>query len=377
MSLKDALHSEFTAPPELRKLGSGWVAGVLAFTLSLVSLALVLVLRQPHLLGVPQLTEARDTLYFRIVLYIILVLAFLLSCICLVLRKSKALGALAVTITLLASLWSSMPSAPDLASGANIYFGLDFFILNVIFGGILFVPLERLFPQVREQRVFRTEWREDLFYYFISSMLVQIISFITLAPSGFLLNAIKLEGLRLWISQLPFVVQLLAIMLLTDLVQYWVHRAFHRIPFLWKFHSVHHSAQTMDWLAGSRMHFLEILILRAATATPAFTLGFSEAAIQVYLLIVYVYASFIHSNTNWKLGWMEQYLVTPRFHHWHHGIDREAIDVNFAIHFPWLDRLFGTYHMPKGQWPTGYGITTPVPRGYWRQFLYPFRRDAK
>ncbi|MFT3882584.1 MAG: sterol desaturase family protein [Gemmatales bacterium] len=377
MSWKDALHTEFTAPPELRKLGSGWVAGVLAFILSLVSLALVLVLRQPHLLGVPQLTEARDTLYFRIVLYIILVLAFLLSCICLVLRKSKALGALAVTITLVASLWSSMPSAPDLASGANIYFGLDFFILNVIFGGILFVPLERLFPKMREQRVFRTEWREDLFYYFISSMLVQIISFITLAPSGFLVNALKLEGLRLWISQLPFIVQLLAIMLLTDVVQYWVHRAFHRVPFLWKFHSVHHSAQTMDWLAGSRMHFLEILILRAATATPAFTLGFSEAAIQVYLLIVYVYASFIHSNMNWKLGWMEQYLVTPRFHHWHHGIDREAIDVNFAIHFPWLDRLFGTYHMPKDQWPTGYGITTPVPRGYWRQFLYPFRREAK
>jgi len=32
----------------------------------------------------------------------------------------------------------------------------------------------------------------------------------------------------------------------------------------------------------------------------------------------------------------------PRFHHWHHGIEEEAIDVNFAIHFPWLDRLFGT-----------------------------------
>ena len=51
-------------------------------------------------------------------------------------------------------------------------------------------------------------------------------------------------------------------MFLTDFVQYWFHRAFHRIPFLWGFHAVHHSAQKMDWLAGSRMHIVEIIGLR-------------------------------------------------------------------------------------------------------------------
>ena len=66
--------------------------------------------------------------------------------------------------------------------------------------------------------------------------------------------------------------------------------------------------------------------------------------------------------------------MTPRFHHWHHGLDKEATDVNFAIHFPFLDRLFGTYHLPDGQWPSGYGIPGhPVPKGYWKQMLYPFR----
>ena len=54
---------------------------------------------------------------------------------------------------------------------------------------------------------------------------------------------------------------LLEIMLLTDFVQYWFHRAFHRVPFLWGFHAVHHSAKAMDWLAGSRMHFFEIVAL--------------------------------------------------------------------------------------------------------------------
>ena len=49
--------------------------------------------------------------------------------------------------------------------------------------------------------------------------------------------------------------------------------------------------------------------------------------------------------------------------------------MNFAIHFPFLDRMFGTHHMPEGQWPTGYGIAGhPVPKGYWKQLLYPFQR---
>jgi sterol desaturase/sphingolipid hydroxylase (fatty acid hydroxylase superfamily) len=73
---------------------------------------------------------------------------------------------------------------------------------------------------------------------------------------------------------------------------------------------------------------------------------------------------------------MEKFFVTPRFHHWHHGIEKEAIDVNFAIHFPLFDKIFGTHHMPENnRWPSGYGIGGhPVPKGYWQQFLYPFRR---
>ncbi|MCB1435171.1 MAG: sterol desaturase family protein, partial [Alphaproteobacteria bacterium] len=90
---------------------------------------------------------------------------------------------------------------------------------------------------------------------------------------------------------------------------------------------------------------------------------------------VYFYSAFIHANIGWNLGAIEPVVATPRFHHWHHGEEREAIDVNFAIHFPLFDRLFGTHHMPQGRWPKAYGIEgQPVPGGYWQQFLYPFRR---
>jgi sterol desaturase/sphingolipid hydroxylase (fatty acid hydroxylase superfamily) len=78
-----------------------------------------------------------------------------------------------------------------------------------------------------------------------------------------------------------------------------------------------------------------------------FVLGFSDTAMHAYIFLVYLYSTFVHANLAWRLGWMERFLVTPRFHHWHHGIEKEAIDVNFAVHFPILDRIFGTYFLPK------------------------------
>jgi sterol desaturase/sphingolipid hydroxylase (fatty acid hydroxylase superfamily) len=375
MSLRKNLRSELEAPAELRSFGSGWIAGVLGFALALGALFLVLVLRQSALFTTPELAVLRNSDWFRPIVMLVMFAAFSLGCLSLALRPQKLLGLLAVVITLVASLWATLPAAPDLTGGRHVYFGLDFFILNVVFGGILFIPLERLFPKRAEQHIFRTEWREDLLYYFISSMFVQIFAFTTFAPSNFLLDHLKIEGLRTWVSALPLLVQVLAIMVITDFVQYWLHRAFHRVPFLWGFHAVHHSAKEMDWIAGARMHFFEIIILRAATATPAFTLGFGQEALQIYLLIVYVLSTFVHANLNWKLNWMERFMVTPRFHHWHHGIEKEAIDVNFAIHFPLYDKVFGTYHMPENRWPSGYGVGGhPVPNGYWKQFLYPFKK---
>jgi sterol desaturase/sphingolipid hydroxylase (fatty acid hydroxylase superfamily) len=166
-------------------------------------------------------------------------------------------------------------------------------------------------------------------------------------------------------------------MALTDLVQYWVHRVFHRVPFLWRFHAVHHSARSLDWLAGSRMHIVEIVCLRGFTVIPMYVLGFNSSAMYAYLIVVYLYSTYIHSNLKFDVEALKPFIVTPRFHHWHHGVEKEAIDVNFSIHFPLYDRLFGTYYMPEGQWPTGYGVGGhPVPPGFKRQFLYPFTRSG-
>ena len=85
-------------------------------------------------------------------------------------------------------------------------------------------------------------------------------------------------------------------------------------------------------------------------------------------------AILVGHNAWFDLGFLKHVICTPQFHHWHHGIEKEAIDVNFAVHFPILDKVFGTHHLPGKNWPTGYGVGGhPVPDGYWRQMTYPLR----
>jgi sterol desaturase/sphingolipid hydroxylase (fatty acid hydroxylase superfamily) len=372
------VRGELEVPPALRRFGSGWISGTLGLVLGIAGLLLVISLWAPGLLAMPESEPLRSSHGFRVGLHVILLGAFGLSALSLALRKDRTLGTCGVTVTLLAALIGGSHVAAVMPERAPLFFGLDFFVLNVLFTGLLFIPLERFFSHRGEQSVFREEWREDLFYYLVSSLMVQILTFLTFLPAKSILALVGLVEFRARVGALPFVVQFVAIMFLTDLVQYWVHRAFHRLPWLWKFHAVHHSAQSLDWMAGARMHFLEILALRSTTVIPMYVLGFTPAAMNTYIFVVYLYSTFVHANLNWRFPVVEKFLVTPRFHHWHHGIEREAVDVNFAIHFPLLDRLFGTYHLPKEKWPAGYGLEGhPVPRGYLAQFKYPFQRERK
>ncbi|GAB5559265.1 MAG: sterol desaturase family protein [Synoicihabitans sp.] len=375
MGLREKLKAEFDAPETLREFGSGWISGVLGVLLGFAGLSLVISLLAPGTFSSPELQGLYESGLFRILLNGILIASFCFAALSLALRKSATLGIVGASLTLIAVLLGGTHAHAAVDDPTPAYFGLDFFVLRMIFTGILFVPIERLFAHRKEQPVFRIEWREDLFYFLISSMLVQIMTYLTFVPARSILAFAPLTETRAWVGALPFLVQLGAIMFLTDVVQYWVHRAFHRVPWLWKFHAVHHSAKEMDWMAGARMHFFEVIALRSMTVIPMFVLGFSSGAMNTYIFVVYLYATFVHANVGWRFPVVEKFLVTPRFHHWHHGIEREAIDVNFAVHFPILDRIFGTHHLPKDRWPEGYGIEGhPVKSGYWAQFMHPFRR---
>lgn len=375
--LRLAIRNDLEAPAEARAFGTGWLSGVAALVLGLAAFMLLLSAQYPQFFSMKELNILHQSSYFIKVVQALLAASCVLACANMVLRGNRVLGFSAIVLVFLATLLGAMHTSVPAGASPLSALGLDWFVLNILLTGVLFVPLEKCFGRLK-QPLFRTEWREDLFYFLFGSLLVQSLAFLSLAPAmAVLQHTSHWAGFRQMVASQPLWLQVLEIMALTDFVQYWFHRAFHQIPFLWGFHAVHHSAKYMDWLAGSRMHIVEIIGLRGLTIIPMYALGYAENALHLYIFLVYLNATFIHANVRFNVEWLKPFIVTPRFHHWHHGIEKEAIDVNFSIHFPLLDRLFGTYYMPPNQWPSGYGVGGhPVPNGYWQQLCYPFKRKA-
>lgn len=366
---------------EPKHFGTGWMSGVASAALGLLGLATVFCFHYPSILTVPELRTLYPLPYIRALLHLVLVGAFSLGVVSVCLRQNKALGVAGITATLIAAvLGGSQVPVGDVAAEAagGPYMGLDWFLLNMIVYSAVFIPLERLFAHRPEQSTFRTAWRTDLAYFFLSALLVQVTTLVTMKPAMVLFEWAAHQGVQAWVRSQSFVVQFLAILALTDLAQYWIHRAFHAAPALWRFHQIHHSAESMDWLAGSRLHLVDVAVTRGLTYVPIYLLGFSEAPLFAYVAFVSIQATFIHANVRFRFGPLAWIVATPQFHHWHHGAEPEAIDKNFAVHLPVLDWLFGTFHLPKDRWPASYGLAQgeTVPDGYLRQFAYPFRSDA-
>lgn len=352
--------------------GSGWISGVLAVFLAAAGLGAVLCFRYWDVLTMVEAREhyARYLPVLRGLVHVLLVSGFLLGVLSTTLRRSKMLGFTACLLVLVAALFGGSQVEVADRQGKPVYLGLDYFLLSLVITSAIFVPMERLFGR-REQPIFRRGFWTDMTYFFISTLAVQFTTLMTLSPAMVLFQWAQFASVQAFIKSLPWVVQFLLIMLTTDIVQYWVHRTFHVVPWLWKFHAVHHSAEAMDWLAGSRLHVVEQIGTRALTFIPVFILGFDLVPMAAYLVFITFHATFIHANVRFRYGPLVYWIATPQFHHWHHAIEREAIDKNFAVHFPVLDLLFGTYYLPE-KWPSGYGIHDDIPRGWLRQLVYPF-----
>jgi lathosterol oxidase len=364
-----------SASAEPTHLGSGWISGVLSVTLGAIGLGAVFCFHYPSLLTMPELRGLYPVPYVRALLHVVLVSAFILGMVSVVLRRRKVLGFTGIGLTLVAALLggSRVPIDGELRQGP--FLGLDWFLLNLIAYSLLFIPLERVF-QRREQPIFRRAWRTDLAYFFVSALAVQVTTLLTMKPAMIFFSWAANRDVQAWVAGQPFVLQFAGILLLTDFTQYWVHRAFHRVPWLWRFHAVHHSAEAMDWLAGSRLHIVDVAVTRGLTYVPIYVLGFAEAPLFAYVAFVSVQATFIHANVWLEFRPLRWIVATPRFHHWHHAAEAEAVDKNFAVHLPLLDRFFGTAYLPDGRWPSAYGLAggAALPEGYARQLVAPFRR---
>lgn len=364
------------SPNKRLKVGEGKISGYISIFLAVLVLLSVFCFRYPEQLTTPEFREVYTKSLAEGLMIFGVIAAFFFALLSMILSKKVKLALIGTSITGLAIILGALTLNGRDVAKSTWHFGLDWMILDLLLMVAIFVPLELFFPKNKSQTKFHEEWRTDLTYFVISHLFIQFFGIITQKPAVLFFGWVGLENLHAWVQSLPFIVALFLAFFSTDLFQYWAHRFFHTRVYLWRFHSIHHSTQNMDWLAGSRTHFIDIFFTRAMTFIPLYILGFSSTVFNVYIIFIAIHAVLIHANTRINFGPIKYIFTTPQYHHWHHCEDPKYYGHNFASIFPFIDMIFGTYYLPGKKWPVGTGVhEAAYPKGFVKQSIYPFTKS--
>jgi sterol desaturase/sphingolipid hydroxylase (fatty acid hydroxylase superfamily) len=180
---------------------------------------------------------------------------------------------------------------------------------------------------------------------------------------------------------LPVAGQFVLSFLLMDLTFYWWHVANHRVPFLWRFHNVHHIDPDLDVSTAFRFHFGEVALSAAFRVAQVSAIGLSGWMFAVYELVFQVNTAFHHSNVRLPIQ-LERLLnlviVTPRMHGIHHSQVRDETNSNYSVVFSWWDRLHRTLGLNIPQSAIVIGVPAyshPADNRLWNALLLPFQRQ--
>ncbi|MEO6773707.1 MAG: sterol desaturase family protein [Kofleriaceae bacterium] len=241
------------------------------------------------------------------------------------------------------------------------------YLVTFVVLGVAFTAIE-LASRRHPQPILRDGYVADLAHVLASNSLpaaaVQAAAFAALAvlSPGYSWNVM---------SARPLWLQLVVIVAMTEVAFYAVHRAMHAVPSLWRLHRMHHTPVEMDWLSGYRKHGLETGLHAIVTFAPMALLGFSPDAWLVFGVIGMVFTGFTHLNTTARLRWLEPFVVTPRYHAWHHAAAGDQQRYNLAGKLSVLDRLFGTRRPPdldtRRGWPGAIGLDESAPTTWWHR----------
>jgi lathosterol oxidase len=365
-----------STPVQRLKIGEGKISGYSSIFLGLLSLTGVICFKYPEWLTTPEFREIYTGESMKILLTATIIASFLFALISFILSKQKKWAMTGLLICTLAIIFGGLQVQGRPVEKTSWHLGVDWLLLDLLLMAVIFVPIEMVFPKNRQQSRFHEEWRTDLLYFVISHLFIQFFGVITQKPAKLFFGWIGLSEIQQWVQQLPYVIELFFAFLITDLFQYAAHRFFHSHTYLWRFHSIHHSTKNMDWLAGSRTHFVDIFVTRSMTFIPLYVFGFSEITFNTYIIFMAIHAVLIHANTRINFGFLKYIFATPQYHHWHHCQDPRYYGKNFATIFPFIDKIFGTYYLPGNTWPDGTGLhEAHFPKGYMNQLVYPFTKS--
>lgn len=163
----------------------------------------------------------------------------------------------------------------------------------------------------------------------------------------------------------------ITLFIVDDFLRWYVHYTFHRIPELWEFHKVHHTAEVLNFATAERHHPMEVLITAAVLTTaygvvngifialfgPHVTVT-TIAGANIFLFVFNLAGGALRHSPFWiSFGpRVERWIISPAMHQIHHSDKVEHFDRNMGGSLAIWDRMFGTLHIPQGREIEGFGI---------------------
>lgn len=256
-----------------------------------------------------------------------------------------------------------------------------------LLGLSLFVFLLEIFiPWRKNQPVFRKGFWLDAFYILFNFFLFSLIGYNALSNVGVeifndFLGVFNINNIvAVEVDNLPIWVQLLIMFVIADFLQWNVHRMLHRIPWLWKFHKVHHSVKEMGFAAQFRFHFMETIVYKSLQYIPLAMIGFGiEQFFIIHMFSVFV-GHLNHANLDWNYGQLGFIFNNPRMHIWHHAKElprRHKYGMNFGLTLSIWDYIFGTAYVPKSgeDLEIGFKGDETFPKDFKGQLVFPFQKQ--
>lgn len=249
-----------------------------------------------------------------------------------------------------------------------------------IFLGVLILmgALEAVFPARDRVQKRTARWTTNLGLVIIDTLAIRLL-FPIIAVGAALWAQTQGWGLLNLIGLPNWAAVIIAVIIL-DMMIYWQHVAFHRIPVLWRLHKVHHADRDLDASSGLRFHPVEIVISMLYKMAVVIALGAPVVAVIFFEILLNACAIFNHANVRlprWVERPLRQILVTPALHRIHHSVIERETNTNFGFSVIWWDKIFKSYtDKPKGEITLGLSeYQSDAPSGLIWSLTAPFRRN--
>jgi len=243
-------------------------------------------------------------------------------------------------------------------------------------GLIVCLLLEKLFPlresvQPRTQRIIR-----NLAFAGINTLIMRM-TFLGVLSAVALWSGQHRFGLLPMLS-LPASVEVIAGLLLMDYTFYFWHVGTHRIPFLWRFHNVHHTDLDLDVSTAARFHAGELALSAPFRVAQILLIGVTPFTWVLFEVLVVASTQFHHANIRLPEPidrFLNKVIVTPRMHGIHHSMVRGETDSNYSTIFSFWDRLHRSFNHDLPPFPVGVpAYRDPDELTLWRLFAIPFQK---